>query len=89
MKGLPPEDMEGSQPLPTNSSEGSPQQTEVQDIATTRVERTDSLEQFQIKDSWEGLRLPPDSVRHIVRVNSSREIVVESYGLPTIPFTGP
>jgi hypothetical protein len=28
-------------------------------------------------------------VRHIVRVNSSREIVVESSGLPTGPFTGP
>jgi hypothetical protein len=28
-------------------------------------------------------------VRRIVRVNSSREIVVESSGLPTRPFTGP
>jgi hypothetical protein len=35
------------------------------------------------------LRLPPDSVRRIVRVNSSRDIVVESSGLPTGPFTGP
>ena len=46
MQGLPPKDMEGSQPLPTNSSEGSSQQSEVQDIATPRVERTDSLDNF-------------------------------------------
>jgi hypothetical protein len=46
MKGLPPEDLGGSQPFPTNPSEGSPQQSEVQDTTTPRVERTDSLEQF-------------------------------------------
>jgi hypothetical protein len=28
-------------------------------------------------------------VRHIVQVNSSREIVIESFGLPTRPFIGP
>jgi hypothetical protein len=44
MKGLPPEDLEGSQPLPTNSPEGSPQQSEFQDVATPQVERTNSLE---------------------------------------------
>jgi hypothetical protein len=46
MQGLPPEDLEGSQPLPTNSLEGSPQQSEVQDVATPQVERTISLERF-------------------------------------------
>jgi len=89
MQRLPPEDMEGSQPLPTNSPEGSPQQSEVQDIVTPRLERTDSLEQFRITDSREGLRLPLDSVRRIVRVNSSGDIFVESSGLPTGPFTSP
>jgi hypothetical protein len=46
MQGLPPENLEGSQPLPTNSLEGSPQQREVQDVTTPQVERTDSLERF-------------------------------------------
>ena len=46
MKGLHLEDLEGSQPLPTNSQEGSPQQSEVQDISTPQVERNNSLEWF-------------------------------------------
>jgi hypothetical protein len=46
MQGLPPENLEGSQPLPTSSPEGSPQQSEVQDVTTPQVERTDSLERF-------------------------------------------
>jgi hypothetical protein len=46
MQGLPSENMEGSQPFPTNSPEGSPQQSEVQDVATPQVERIDSLERF-------------------------------------------
>jgi hypothetical protein len=53
MQGLPPEDLEGSQPLPTNSLEGSPQQSEVQDVTTPQVERTNSLERFIITDSRE------------------------------------
>jgi hypothetical protein len=44
MQGLLPEDLEGSQPFPTSSLEGSPQQSEVQDVATAQVERTNSLE---------------------------------------------
>jgi hypothetical protein len=44
MQGLPPEYLEGSQPLPTKSPEGSPQQSEVQDVATPPEERTNSLE---------------------------------------------
>ena len=46
MQGLPPEDLKGSQPFPTNSLEGSPQQSEVQDVTTPQVERIDSLERF-------------------------------------------
>jgi len=46
MQGLPPEDMEGSQSFPTKSLEASPQQSEVQDIDTPPVERTNSLEKF-------------------------------------------
>jgi hypothetical protein len=48
MQGLPPEDLEGSQPLPTNPPEGSPQQSEVQDVSTPQVERTNSLERFEL-----------------------------------------
>ena len=44
MQGLPPENLEGSQPLHTNSLEGSPQQSKVQDVTTPQVERNDSLE---------------------------------------------
>jgi hypothetical protein len=46
MQALPLEDLEGSQPLPTNSLEGSPQHSEVQDVSTPQVERTNSLEWF-------------------------------------------
>jgi len=89
MQGLPPKNLEGSQPLPTNSPEGSPQQSEVQDIATPQVERTNSLEWFRITNSREDFRLPPDSERRIVQVNSSRDIVVQSSGLPTRTFIRP
>jgi hypothetical protein len=44
MQGMSPEDLEGSQTFPTNSPEGSPQQSEVQYVATPTVERTNSLE---------------------------------------------
>jgi hypothetical protein len=87
MKGLPPEDLEGSQPLPTNPLEGSPQQSEVQDIDTPQVERTNSLEWLGITNSQEDFQLPTDSERHIVRVNSSGDIIVQSSGSPTGPFT--
>jgi hypothetical protein len=53
MQGLPLEDLEGSQPFPTNSPKGSPQQSEVQDIFTPPVQRTNSLERFQITNSRE------------------------------------
>jgi hypothetical protein len=51
MQGLPPEDLGGSQPLPTNPLEDSPQQSEVQDTATPRVEGSDSLETSRIPHS--------------------------------------
>jgi hypothetical protein len=89
MQGLPPEDLEGSQPLPTNPPEGSPQQSEVQDTATPRVERTDSLDQFRVFDSLESFRLPHGSERRILRLNSSGELVVQTSGIPTRPFAGP
>jgi hypothetical protein len=78
MQGLPSEDLEGSQPLPTNSPEGSLHQSEVQDVATPPVERTNSLERLRITNSREDFRLPPHSERRIVRVNSSGDIVVQS-----------
>jgi hypothetical protein len=46
MQGLPLEYLECYQPFPTNSLEGSPQQSEFQDVATPQVERTTSLERF-------------------------------------------
>jgi len=88
MQGLSRENMESSQPLPTNSPEGSPQQSEFQDVATPQVERNNSLELFQITNSREDFWLHPDSERHIVRVNSSGDLVVQSSGSPTRPFIG-
>jgi hypothetical protein len=46
MQGLSPEHLEGSQPLPTSTPEGSPQQSEVQAVTTPQVEHTDSIEHF-------------------------------------------
>jgi hypothetical protein len=46
MQGLPPEYLEGSQPFLTNSPKGSPQQSEVQNVDTPQVERTNSLERL-------------------------------------------
>jgi hypothetical protein len=53
------------------------------------VERTDSLERFQITNTREDFQLHPDSERRIMRVNSSRDLVVLSFGSPTRPFPGP
>ena len=66
MQGLPQENMEGSQPLSTKSPQGTPQQSEVQDVTTSQVERTNSLERFEITNSREDVRLPPNSERRIV-----------------------
>jgi putative SOS response-associated peptidase YedK len=53
------------------------------------VERTNSLERFQITNSQEDFQLPTNSERRIVRVNSFRDLVVQSSGSPTGPFIGP
>ena len=78
MQGLSPEHLEGSQPLPTSSPEGSPQQSEVQDVTTPQVEaeRTDSLERFRITNTREDFRLHPDSERFFMRANSSGDLIV-------------
>jgi hypothetical protein len=89
MQGLPPENMEGSQPMPTSSPEESPQQSEVEDVTTPQVERTDSLERFQITNSREEFRIHSDSERRIMRVNSFGDLVVLSSGSPNGPFLGP
>jgi hypothetical protein len=90
MQGLPLEDPEGSQPLPTNPPEGSPQQSEVQDNIPSQAERTDSLDNFRIvSDSLDAFRIPPGYERHILRLNSSRELVVDTSGIPIGPLTGP
>jgi hypothetical protein len=88
MQGLSPEHLEGSQPLPTSTPEGSPRQSEVTVITTPQVERTDSLEHFQITNTREDFRLHPDSKQPFMRMNSSRELVVTSSGLPVGPFLG-
>jgi hypothetical protein len=49
MQGLSPEHIEGSQPLPTSTPEGSPRQSEVTVVTTPQVERTDSLKHFRIQ----------------------------------------
>jgi hypothetical protein len=89
MQGLPPENLEGSQPLPTNPPEGSPQQSEVQDVTTPQLERTNSLKRFQISNSQEDFRPHPTSERRIMRLTASGELVVQSSGSLTKPFPGP
>jgi hypothetical protein len=46
MYGLSLEHLDGSQPLPTRTPEGSPWQSEVTVVTTPQVERTGSLEHF-------------------------------------------
>jgi hypothetical protein len=88
MQGLSPEHLEGSQPLPTSSLEGSPHWSEVPDVTTPQVERTDSLEHFRITNTREDFRLHPDSERPFMRLNSFRDLVVTSSGSPVGPFLG-
>ena len=70
MQGLSPEHLDGSQPLPTNTPEGSPRQSEVlvvtpphvdtSDIpvvTTPQVESTDSLEPFRITNTKEDYHI--------------------------------
>jgi hypothetical protein len=53
MQGLSPEHLDGSQPLPTGTPEGSPGPSEATVVTTPQVERTDSLERFRITNTRE------------------------------------
>jgi hypothetical protein len=66
MQGLSPEHMEGSQPFPTSTPEGSPRQSEAIVFTTPQVERTESLEIFQITNTREEFQLHPDSERRFM-----------------------
>jgi hypothetical protein len=60
MQGIPPEDPKSYLPLPLNSPKGSPEQRAVQDNATSQLESSNSLKDFQIiYDSLESFRLYP------------------------------
>jgi hypothetical protein len=90
MQGLSPEHLDGSQPLPTSTPEGSPHQSEVPVVTpphvetsdvpvvtTPQVESTDSLEPFRITNTREDYRIRRGE-RPFVRLNSSEEAVVTS-----------
>jgi hypothetical protein len=84
IQGLPPEDPEVSQPLLPNPPKDSPQQSEIHDHITSQAERTDSLESFWIVFySLDAFRLPPGYERCILRLNLSKELVVDTFGIPT------
>jgi len=53
------------------------------------VERTDSLDRFQVFNSPEDFRLHPNSERHILRLTSSGELFVQSSRSPNGLFLGP
>jgi hypothetical protein len=88
MQGLSPEHLDGSQPLPTRTPEGSLGTSEATVVTTPQVERTDSLERFRITNTREDFRLPSDSQHPFRRLNSSGELVVTSSGSPVGPFPG-
>jgi hypothetical protein len=88
MQCLSPEHLEGYQPLPTSSPEGSPQRSEVPDVTTQQVECTDSLEHFRITNNREEFRLHPNSERPFMRLNSSGDLVVTSSGSLVGPILG-
>jgi hypothetical protein len=82
MQGLPPEEPEVSQPLHPNPLKDSPQQSEIQDHVPSQPENTDSLERFRIvSDPLEAFRLPLGYKRRILRLNSSGELVIGTFGL--------
>jgi hypothetical protein len=88
MQGLSPENLEGSQPLPTSTLEGSPRQSEVTVVTTPQVERTDSLEHFRITNTQEDFRLHCDSERPFMQLNSFGDLVFTSSGSRVGPFPG-
>lgn len=87
MHGLSPKHLDGSQPLPTATLEGSPWQGEAAVVTTPQVESTESLEPFRITNTREDFRIRRGE-RPFVRLNSSGELVVTSSGSPIGPFPG-
>jgi hypothetical protein len=85
MQGLSLEHLEGSQPLPTSTLEGSPRQSEVSVVTRPQVERTHSLEHFRITNTREDFRLHPDSERRFMHANSSGDLIVVYSGSLTDP----
>jgi hypothetical protein len=85
MQGLSPEHLDGSQPLPTATPEGSPRQGETTVVTTPQVESTESLEPFRVTNTREDFRIRRGE-RPFVRLNSSGELVVTSSGSPVGPF---
>ena len=77
MQGLSLEHLDNSQPFPTTTPEGSPQQSEVAVVTTPQVESTDSLEPFRITNTREDYRIRRGE-RPFVRLNSSEEAIVTS-----------
>jgi hypothetical protein len=101
MQGLSPEHLDGSQPLPTSTPEGSPQQSEVPVVTTPQVETsevpvvttpqvetTNSLEPFRITNTREDFRILRGTERPFMRLNASRDLVVTTSGSPVGPFPG-
>jgi hypothetical protein len=100
MQGLSLEHLDGSQPLPTSTPEGSPQQSEVPVVNTPHVETSEvpvvttpqvesyeSLEPFRITNTREEFHIRHDE-RPFVRLNSSGEAVVTSSGSAVGPLPG-
>jgi hypothetical protein len=84
MQGLPPEDLEGYQPLFPNSPKGFPEGVVDHEVAS-EVGSTHSLERFRIvSDSLEAFHLPINPALsvsqnpHIPWMNSSGEIFVDT-----------
>jgi hypothetical protein len=87
MQGLSLENMDGSQPLPTATPEGSPRQGEATVVTTPQVESTKSLEPFRITNTRVDFRILCGE-RPFVQLNSFGELVVTSSGSPVGPFIG-
>jgi hypothetical protein len=83
MQGLPLEDPKVSQALPPNPPDISPQQSEIQDNIPSQLERTDSLNSFWLlSNPIEYFHLPLGYERCFLYLNSTGEIVVDTFGLP-------
>jgi len=96
MQGLPPKTLEDYLPLPPHSLEDSPEQRAVQDKVTSQVESSNTLEDLCIiSNSLEAFWLPPTPLpysgyeRHILQMNSSGELVLETFGISIGPHSWP